>query len=590
MLPIRVDSVDVDFRQNTVPWTILKDLSAFRRPTVLTMQPSRHLHAVFGIQVQNNRSNRWRNTEEREIMNSNQSTSQRYRYSPQPASPLRNWRDGLLMVLALVGFGFAAWIYFRPARSHTYSLTLTAGSAKGLRHQIALKLAREASKQGLRIEVKETAGSEEALQAVNTGAIDLALAQGGLDMSDQLGLRQMATLQLEPLHLLVRPELAPVVQSNLVALRGKTINISTPGSGTHTLTLEVLAFVGLELGLPDYKSPTREQPPRQSEVKLSTLSYSAILKEKDSKKLPDALFTVSLLPSPVAEFLVDEHGYRLVALPFGKALALRGNVEDEGNALTTDQDSDHAPRVRKGHLYSSTIPAYTYSVDRAEPPEARETLGTRLLLVANHKVPPQAVQALVNTVYAPSFAKISEPPLSEEQLRLPPEVPWHPGTMRYLESKKPLIASDFIETSEHVIAIVASLLGGGIFFLGWLRRRWRRTAAKSLENYIAGVASIEQRAMELETSVNMDLSALLDLRRELSSLKREALHRFTSGNLPGEEFITGFLIHVHDVRHYISGLILHERDNLEDRAREHQDADDAMQLRLRELWADATGP
>jgi hypothetical protein len=37
--------------------------------------------------------------------------------------------------------------------------------------------------------------------------------------------------------------------------------------------------------------------------------------------LPDAIFPVSSLPSPLADFLIESREYRLVPLPFGEALS-----------------------------------------------------------------------------------------------------------------------------------------------------------------------------------------------------------------------------------------------------------------------------
>ncbi len=53
---------------------------------------------------------------------------------------------------------------------------------------------------------------------------------------------------------------------------------------------------------------------------------------------------------------------------------------------------------------------------------------------------------------------------------------------------------------------------------------------------------------------------------ELSGLKNEALRKFADGVLEGEELMSGFLTHVSDTRDYLTRLILHERNNLEEQA------------------------
>ena len=80
----------------------------------------------------------------------------------------------------------------------------------------------------------------------------------------------------------------------------------------------------------------------------------------------------------------------------------------------------------------------------------------------------------------------------------------------------------------------------------------------------------------------LDLKELLRLQVDLSRLKNEALSRFAEGRLEGEALISGFVAHVNDARNYLTRLILHERDNLENRAQsENRPAE--------ELWFETIG-
>src|SRR5262249_55256321 len=92
-----------------------------------------------------------------------------------------------------------------------------------------------------------TVGSEEALEKVNSRELDLALVQGGLFAPELGNLRQVAALYTEPLHLLVRKELAAAVTQDLAALKGKRINLSQHGSGTYLLSKGVLEFAGIKV-------------------------------------------------------------------------------------------------------------------------------------------------------------------------------------------------------------------------------------------------------------------------------------------------------------------------------------------------------
>src|SRR5262249_16284633 len=175
--------------------------------------------------------------------------------------------------------------------------------------------------------------------------------------------------------LLVKKELYDKVSAHLAALDGKTVNLSEAGSGTHDLAVEVLAFVGLH---PRGGGRARGHIPM-------ALSRQQMFAAKDPARLPAAYFLVSSLPGPTVKYLVEQHGYRLVRLPFGEAFALGALTTPEG----TSPKRDHGPRVDKGHIFPVSIPAFTYGVDPPVPSAALPTLGARLLLVAHQDLGPQ---------------------------------------------------------------------------------------------------------------------------------------------------------------------------------------------------------
>ena len=214
---------------------------------------------------------------------------------------LLNWLAWGIMLPALGIAAFATSSLFRSRESQPISLRISAGSAEGARHQIAERLRAAASEHGLELEVVPCDGSEDALDQVNDGRLDLALVQGGLSFGDRHAVRQAATLHLEPLHLLVREYegRSPVFGS----LKGKRINTSKGNSGTSTLSLELLDFVGLE----------------RSEVLLMEFGYGDLLNLPPGE-LPEAVFMVSTVPSPVAKRLVSDHNYELAEIPFASSI------------------------------------------------------------------------------------------------------------------------------------------------------------------------------------------------------------------------------------------------------------------------------
>src|SRR5262249_4274653 len=158
----------------------------------------------------------------------------------------------------------------------SYRLRLTAGNELGTRHQLAMHFQSETAQQNLTFELLPSAGSEQALDWVNARKVDAALVQGGLTSDGRSNVRQVATLHIEPMHLLVKKELFHDAASSLTALRGKTVDLGEVGSGTHSLAAAILDFVGLQ---PRERDPGGYIP--------LTVDRQHLLAEKDTAGLPD---------------------------------------------------------------------------------------------------------------------------------------------------------------------------------------------------------------------------------------------------------------------------------------------------------------
>ena len=226
-------------------------------------------------------------------------------------------REWIAAAMCFLAIGIAVAIFFSQSRAGRFRLSMSGGSAEGLRHQIAARLSDEAVHHGLTITLMPASGSRDVLDRLESHQLDIAFVQGGLDPAFHPRVRQVAALHVEPLHLLVKPALHAQVAANLAALRGKRINLGPIGSGTHDVARDVLKFAGLEPkhgdGLGDYA--------------LVTKSYRELLAEPDATQLPDAIFTISASPSPVVRALVVRFRYQLVALPFGEAFRSTGSIE-----------------------------------------------------------------------------------------------------------------------------------------------------------------------------------------------------------------------------------------------------------------------
>jgi TRAP-type uncharacterized transport system substrate-binding protein len=463
-------------------------------------------------------------------------------------------REWIAAGLCLAAVGIATAIYFSRSVRRPYRLSISGGSADGLRHQIAQQLATQGASHGLSFSLVATSGSRDALDLVDAHRLDVAFVQGGLDPSLHPRVRQVAALHVEPLHLLVRPALYGAISANLAALKGKTVNLGPPASGTHDLARDVLKFAGLD--------PNRDQG--SVDYTVVTLSYGDLLKEQDAARLPDAVFTVSALPSPVVRALVMRQHYQLVSLPFGEAFAL--NALNRLSAQPTTELQDAKSDVSRVKIYPALIPPFTYGVEPPTPPRELATFGPRLLLVANEQVPNRAVQQTLETIFAPSFAQFSKPPLESSLLDVSPEYPVHPGTERFRELNKPLVAGDVIDLLEKGTSLAGAILGALFFLWQWVRQHFRRKRELGFESYMLQVASIEEQALKLEMDATLEIRELLRLQRDLCRLKNTALARFAEGKLEGGQLMSGFVSQVNDARNYLNRLIVHQRDNLEEQA------------------------
>lgn len=475
----------------------------------------------------------------------------------------RYFREIALLAAALLIFALGIFWQQTP-RPKPRKLRITAGDATGLRHKLASELVKEARKFGIELELEATAGSEVALAEVQKGRFDLALVQGGLSGENLDAIRQVSALHVEPLHLLVNETTYIAVQSQgLAGLIGRRVNLGPSGSGTHNLAELVLSMAGLE----SRTGPNDSRPAGDSSYQATVYSYSDLMTLAE-QQLPEAVFTVSSLPSAIADYLVDRFHYRLVPLRFGEAIALSAFAD-----LDTPLPSG---AIDKRHIHEVTIPAFTYSIGKPEPPEPIATLGTRVLLVCNSTVNGQVLESLLDALFQSNFARATRPPLDARLLDLSPEFPLHAGAALYRQRNKPLIAGDAVDYVEKMLAIVATIAGGLFFIAQWYFRSRQRRRESILAGYMERVISIESSMLQNEISSELDLGELIRLQRELSELKAQAVRKFAIGELEGEGMIQGFLALVNDARNQLTRLMLHQRENIEQLAAQKHISQEAM--------------
>jgi hypothetical protein len=360
------------------------------------------------------------------------------------------------------------------------------------------------------------------------------------------------------MHLAVKKELAAEVSKNLLALRGRTIDVGETGSGTRSLALAIMDFVGLK---------SRDQDPKNGYIPLD-MDRQQLFAEKDTSRMPDAVFLVSTLPSFTTRYLTTKHDYRLVPLPFAEALAL-GSLEELRDDVRKARGSE---QIVLGRVQSTMIPAYTYSIEPPVPDKPLPTLGTRLILVAHKDVPARAAYRLVEEVYSSEFGQIVHPPLDARLMELPPEFPWHDGALLWQKRNAPVLSGAVMDSAQKGFAIFAAAASGLFVLWQWRKMQHGAKHAGGLKDYIAQVTRIEKRAIGTDGGSPPELGELIALKDRLHRLKTEALEALTEAEqLADKDLLFGFLLQANDVRDNLSRRILRHEETEPGTAAQHED-------------------
>ncbi len=151
------------------------------------------------------------------------------------------WTAAVLLTIAVIGWSLRYMDPFPPRR-----IVLATGQPDGAYDTFGREYQRRLAREGLRVEIRRTAGSLENLERLLRGEADVAFVQGGTYplVADPSGtLRGMAALYREPLWIFYR---GGPVADGLALLAGRRIAIGASGSGTEAVTRALLG----ELGLP----------------------------------------------------------------------------------------------------------------------------------------------------------------------------------------------------------------------------------------------------------------------------------------------------------------------------------------------------
>lgn len=255
-------------------------------------------------------------------------------------------------VVTIVALCVLAYLLVDPAPPR--KVTLATGQENSAYEQFGKKYAANLDKHGIAVTLQRSLGSQENLQLLNEGKVDIAFVQSGSTEQGEAqrkGLVSLGSLFTEPVWLFLRDG---VKAGKLGDLKGLKINLGPEGSGVPRLFRQVLDLNGvapqeLSIGALENTPATVEL----LEGRIDGLVFSSG---------PDALLVQMLLQTPgikLFDFAQAEAYTR--RLPFMSHVVLPRGIVDVGRDLPAQDYHLIAPTatlVARGDLHPALIDLY----------------------------------------------------------------------------------------------------------------------------------------------------------------------------------------------------------------------------------------
>ena len=462
--------------------------------------------------------------------------------SPTSAGKAIHWLEGQIVysmgfgviVLLLTGAGLAYFAVVRPPS--TQIIRIGYGTGGAVRKYFLEQLAIQGKKQNLDLRLVPTEGTDETLSVIDQNGADLGLIAGAIEDRESRRVLEITPLYMEPLQLLVREELYEPVLKDFGRLRGTSIAMDGQNTATSLLAAELLRFIGLT-------DPATGQP-RYQRVDLP---QSQLLSRRGDSSLPDAIFQIAGVPSPVVRSLIVDNGYRLVPLPFGSSF----NLDKFRDTEAPDPFAGATLRLDKSFVEEAVIPAFVYGVLPSVPPSDTRTIATRLLLVGSDRLDDQTVRRVLELILSPEVRSLTQPALTVDLLNSSYQFDRHPGTDYYLSSLKPFNIDGVFQAYSRIgelWGIIIALYFASAKGLKMWQERKAQTTTKSVGDFLGEVLAVE---VAVHASSTAEDRIALDQR--LSDIKKTAIELQLAGQLEDAETFHSLLVTLSDTRTRIWG-------------------------------------
>ncbi|MDB5745225.1 MAG: C4-dicarboxylate transporter substrate-binding protein [Massilia sp.] len=187
---------------------------------------------------------------------------------------------------------FIAWLLVDPAPPR--EVRLASGQENSAYETFGTQYAQKLKRDGVNVTHQRSLGSQENLERLQRGQVDIAFVQSGSTVEEQagkLGLVSLGSLFTEPVWLFLRDS---VKTNKLTGLRGLRINLGPEGTGVPNLFRQVLSVNGVE----------------PNELTLGALENTPATVELLAGRIDGLVFS-SAPEAPLIQMLLQTPGIRL---------------------------------------------------------------------------------------------------------------------------------------------------------------------------------------------------------------------------------------------------------------------------------------
>lgn len=414
----------------------------------------------------------------------------------QQRQRLKRHRWVFFGLLVFIGICIVTWATTRNVLPK--QIRIATAAEGGLYHRFARILGDYIERRtGRTVTLVPTKGSVENILQLRGRHVDLAVMQ--TPSADDITLKAVAPLYIEPIHIIVRND------SNIKQIKdlaGRAVSIGPPGSGMRICALKILAHYGID----------------PNKLKHSERYFGELL---SNSELEAAIVTTGMLNPDLGKVL---HSGKFRLLPLADAEAL----------------SIHHPPLIPCH-----IPMGFFGHNPTIPSQDVPTTASTAFVAVTDETSDALVQTILTALYEDFMISDLPAIMSVAEAREWDRIRKHPAARDYFYPYKGLDAlANMLESLAATKELLFALAAGG--YLLWNLRTWYREKQKNqivhrlkerLDDFLNKTIEIERSQMQTE---DIDqLKAYLD---DVTEIKLKALDELTGEELRGNREFSIFLL------------------------------------------------